>query len=175
MLICSYSVWLFPDFLPRGLRSTAMTSWSGLCFRVLPEWFRWLLSKWPLPLPCLSWLQLGKRSFSSCSSTAVVGRLRLKSWYVFFEKMPFWKQRMTSSSVILALVARVLKKRRVWDLRISFISCFTWHKSWRVPARIMNPCKLSMKVRLRFSHELMEFGLRLSNHVRGTDSRATWK
>jgi hypothetical protein len=49
----------------------------------------------------------------SWSSTAVVGRLRLKSWYVCFEKKPFWKQRMTSSLVMLAMVAQISKKRRV--------------------------------------------------------------
>jgi hypothetical protein len=112
---------LFLNFLPRGLRSTAVTSWSGLRFQWFPEWFRWLLLKWPLPLPCLSLLRLGKRSFSSSSwsahhaimshsSTVVVGRLRPKSWYVRFEKSSFWKQRMTSSSVMLAMVARVSKK-----------------------------------------------------------------
>jgi hypothetical protein len=49
----------------------------------------------------------------SCSSTVVVGRLRLKSWYVCLEKSSFWKQQMTSSSVMLAIVARILKKHRV--------------------------------------------------------------
>jgi hypothetical protein len=39
----------------------------------------------------------------------------------------------------------------------------------------MDNWKLSMKARLRFSHESMEFGLRLSSHVRGVDSRATGK
>jgi hypothetical protein len=39
----------------------------------------------------------------------------------------------------------------------------------------MDPWKLSMKAHLRFSHESMEFGLRLSSHVRGADSRATGK
>jgi hypothetical protein len=38
-----------------------------------------------------------------------------------------------------------------------------------------NHGKLSMKTRLRSSHESMEFGLRLSSHVRGVGSRATWK
>jgi hypothetical protein len=56
-----------PNFLPHGLRSTVVTSWSGLRFWVFPEWFCWLLLKWPLPLACLSWLHLGKRSFSSSS------------------------------------------------------------------------------------------------------------
>jgi hypothetical protein len=32
-----------------------------------------------------------------------------------------------------------------------------------------------MKALLRSSHEWMEFGLRLSSHVRGADSRATGK
>jgi hypothetical protein len=41
---------------------------------------------------------------------AVVGRLHLKLWYVCFEKSPFWKQRMTSSSVMLMMVACVSKK-----------------------------------------------------------------
>jgi hypothetical protein len=79
---------LFPNFLPCGLRSTAATSWSSLRFR-----FCWPLSKWPLPLPYLSLLRLGKWSFFSSSwsahraimsrsSTAVVGRLRSKSWSV---------------------------------------------------------------------------------------------
>jgi hypothetical protein len=36
----------------------------------------------------------------------------------------------------------------------------------------MDPWKLSMKARLRFIQELMEFGLRLSTQVRGADSRA---
>jgi hypothetical protein len=39
----------------------------------------------------------------------------------------------------------------------------------------MEPWKLSMKAHLRFSHESMEFGLRLPSHVRGADSRATGK
>jgi hypothetical protein len=39
----------------------------------------------------------------------------------------------------------------------------------------MDPWKLSMKARLRSSHESMEFGLRLSSHVRGVESRATGK
>jgi hypothetical protein len=37
-MTCSYYVWLFPDFLPRGLRSTAATSWSCLRFQVILEW-----------------------------------------------------------------------------------------------------------------------------------------
>jgi hypothetical protein len=32
-----------------------------------------------------------------------------------------------------------------------------------------------MKARIRSSHELMEFGLRLLSHVRGADFRATGK
>jgi hypothetical protein len=70
----------------------------------------------------LSLLRLGKQSFSSSfwsahcaimsrSSMAVVGRLRPKSWYVCFKKSPFWKQRMTSSSMMLVMVAHVSKKR----------------------------------------------------------------
>jgi hypothetical protein len=39
----------------------------------------------------------------------------------------------------------------------------------------MDPWKLSMKACLRSSHESMEFGLRLSSHVRGAGSRATRK
>jgi hypothetical protein len=39
----------------------------------------------------------------------------------------------------------------------------------------MDPWKLSMKAHLGSSHELMEFGLRLSSHVRGADSKATGK
>jgi hypothetical protein len=38
-----------------------------------------------------------------------------------------------------------------------------------VSDRIMDPWKLSIKARLRSSHELMEFGSRLSSHVRGAD------
>jgi hypothetical protein len=49
----------------------------------------------------------------SHSSMVVVEQLRLKTWYVFFEKRPFWKQRMTSSSVMLAMVVRVWKKHHV--------------------------------------------------------------
>jgi hypothetical protein len=60
-------------------------------------------------------------------------------------------------------------------LLVSFISCFTWDRSWRVPALIMDPWKLSMKPRMRSSHESMEFVLRLSSQVRGADSRATGK
>jgi hypothetical protein len=33
----------------------------------------------------------------------------------------------------------------------------------------MDPWKLSMKAHLRSSHELMEFGLRLSSHMRGAE------
>jgi hypothetical protein len=47
----------------------------------------------------------------SHSSTTVVGRLRPKSWYMLFEKRPFRKQRMTSSSVMLAMVVRISKCR----------------------------------------------------------------
>jgi hypothetical protein len=39
----------------------------------------------------------------------------------------------------------------------------------------MDLWKLSMKNRLRSSHESMEFGLRLSSYVRGTGFRATGK
>jgi hypothetical protein len=88
----------------------------------IPEWFRWLLSKWPLTLLCLSWLRLGKRLFTSSSwsahhaimsrsSTTVVRWLRPKSWYVCFEKSLFWKHRMTSSSMMLVMVLRISKKR----------------------------------------------------------------
>jgi hypothetical protein len=47
----------------------------------------------------------------SRSSTTVVGQLLPKLWYVCFEKGLFWKQRMTSSSVMLAMVAHISKKR----------------------------------------------------------------
>jgi hypothetical protein len=40
---------------------------------------------------------------------------------------------------------------------------------------MMDPWKLSMKARLGFSQESMEFGLRLSSQVRGVDSKATGK
>jgi hypothetical protein len=60
-------------------------------------------------------------------------------------------------------------------LRVSFISCFTWARLWQVPALIMDPWKLLTKARLRSSHELMEFVMRLSSHVKGADSRATGK
>jgi hypothetical protein len=53
------------------------------------------------------------RAIMFYSSTIVVGRLRPKSRYVFFEKRPFWKQRMMSSSMMLVMVARVSKKFRV--------------------------------------------------------------
>jgi hypothetical protein len=82
---------------------------------------------------------------------------------------------MMSSSVMLAMVARISKKHCVWDLRVSFISCFTWERLWREPALIMDPWKLSMKDLLRSSHESMEFGLRLSSHMRGANSGATGK
>jgi hypothetical protein len=59
--------------------------------------------------------------------------------------------------------------------RVSFISCFTWGRSWRVPALIMDTWKLSIKAHLRSSHESMEFGLRPSSHVRGADFRAIRK
>jgi hypothetical protein len=39
----------------------------------------------------------------------------------------------------------------------------------------MDPWKLLMKARLRSSHESMEFGLRISSHMRGADFRATGK
>jgi hypothetical protein len=39
----------------------------------------------------------------------------------------------------------------------------------------MDPWRLLMKAHLRSSHESMEFGLRISSHVRGVDSRATGK
>jgi hypothetical protein len=39
----------------------------------------------------------------------------------------------------------------------------------------MDPWMLAMKALLRSSHESMEFGLRLSSHVRGADSKATRK
>jgi hypothetical protein len=39
----------------------------------------------------------------------------------------------------------------------------------------MDPWKLLTKARLRSSHELMEFVMRLSSHVKGADSRATGK
>jgi hypothetical protein len=67
---------------------------------------------------------LGKWSFSSSSwsahraimshkSMTVVGRLRPKLWYVCFEKSPFGKQWMTSSSVMLAMAVCVSKKHHV--------------------------------------------------------------
>jgi hypothetical protein len=72
-----------------------------------------------------------------------------------------------------------LEKTPVYDLRVSFITCLTWDRLWRVPALIMDPWKLSMKARLRSSHESMEFDLRLSSQVRARipklpGSRVLW-
>jgi hypothetical protein len=47
---------------------------------------------------------VARHAIMSRSSTAVVGWLRPKSWYVYFEKSPFLKQWMTSLSVMLVMV-----------------------------------------------------------------------
>jgi hypothetical protein len=45
------------------------------------------------------------------SSSRVIASEKL--WYVCFEKSPFWKQQMMSSSVMMAMVVRISKKHRV--------------------------------------------------------------
>jgi hypothetical protein len=120
-------------------------------------------------------LLVSHRAIMSRSSMVVVGQLHPMSWYMCFEKRPFWKQWMMSSSVMLAMVACISKKHWVLDRSISFSSYLTWDRSWRVSAQIMDPWKLSIKAHLRSSQESMEFGLRLSSQVRGADSKAIWK
>jgi hypothetical protein len=116
------------DIVPRLLVTwVALNSHDFLVWLALsgvPQVVPLALSVWLLLLFCLSLFRLGKRPFSSSSlsahqaimsrsSTAVVGQLRLKLWYVCFKKSPFWKQRMTSSSVMLVMVARISKKHQV--------------------------------------------------------------